>query len=504
MNAIQYILISTICLSISYLAYLLMYRKEDNFRQMRLTLLASVVFSVMLPFSTFTIETSFPLNQDNIEKEVSAISTLKQQNTVSSGSKPVAGGMVSQQASRHSETNWPDILKKFYFIVFLILFLRIPAQIGFLLVQVYKSPRIKDGRYTIVYSSSFKNPFSFFNWIFINPEECSKEEKVQIIFHEKIHASQYHSIDLIMIETLAAAMWFNPLVWMMRNSIKLVHEYLADEGALKTGINKLSYQAHLINLTTEERLFRLSSGFNYSLIKKRMLMMNKSNFHSGTKIKIFALVPLAAILCLAVACIKGGDKAGNVTAVESVKMNVLYIGVDNPIAVASSESGVSELTVSIDNGTISGTDGMYVANPKEPGLATITVNSNGKEIRKAVFRAKFVPDPEGTINTGAENRTDGFISKEELLKAGGIVINLRNFDFDLSFKVVSFVLSATMPNSNVIREEISNSDKFSQTQIELIKVLVKNQKLAIEEIKVIGPDDKLRKLKPMVFNISGE
>jgi hypothetical protein len=45
-------------------------------------------------------------------------------------------------------------------------------------------------------------------------------------------------LDLILIELLAAVMWFNPVVWLMRNKIQLVHEYLADEGALGTGIDK--------------------------------------------------------------------------------------------------------------------------------------------------------------------------------------------------------------------------------------------------------------------------
>jgi len=110
-----------------------------------------------------------------------------------------------------------------------------------------------------------------------------------------------------LIELLSAVMWFNPLVWMMKNSVQLVHEYLADEGVLNTGTDKLRYQALLINQIAEERLICLSSSFNHSLIKKRMIMMTKSKFNRGSKLKIFALIPLATILFIGVACINGQE-----------------------------------------------------------------------------------------------------------------------------------------------------------------------------------------------------
>jgi hypothetical protein len=362
--------------------------------------------------------------------------------------------------------------------------------------------------FILVTGARFKNAFSFFNLIFINPEVFSKEEREQIISHEKVHASQYHSFDLILIELLAAAMWFNPLVWMMRKSIQLVHEYLADEGALHSGIDKVRYQALLINQVTEERLICLSSSFNYSLIKKRMIMMNKSNFKREARYKILALLPLIAILFLGVACIKGKDAGNQVTAVELVRMNVLYIGVENPVKIAASGYETSELEASIDNGKVTGSNGEYTISPSEPGKAVLTISCKGKEIQKTEFRVKTVPDPAAVVtlkgSPSMESKSDGSISKIELLDAGGIEVILRNFDFDLSFKVVSFVMSVTLPNSNTIVEEISKSDRFSQGQTDLIKTLVKNQKLMIEEIKVVGPDGRERKLSPMVFNVSGE
>ena len=79
---------------------------------------------------------------------------------------------------------------------------------------------------------------------------------------------------------------------------------------------------------------------------------------------------------------------------------------------------------------------------------------------------------------------------------------MENFDFDLSFEIVSFVMSANVPGSHTVREEISHTSEYSESQIDLINSLVENQKLMIEEIMARGPDGNLRKLSPMVFTIS--
>ena len=501
MNTMQYIFISSVCLSIFYAFYKLIFRNEANFKQLRFYLLASIILSFLLPLTSFKIHVNLSKNQYADKTEYVAKSIKGDRESVTSGSvNNDFPDKKNKVISNQSIITWLDLLKKFYFIVLFVLLIRFAGQIITPIILYFKSKRAKLGNYIIIYNTRFKNTFSFFRWIFINTEFSSKEDIDQIISHEKIHASQYHSIDLIIIELLAAVMWFNPLVWMMRNTVQLVHEYLADEGAISTGINKLKYQALLINQVTEERLICLSSSFNHSLIKKRMIMMTKSKFNHRTKLKILALVPIAAVILLGVACVNGQNKTNVVTAVAPIRMNVLYLGLDNPIKIAASGYESSELIASIDNGTITGSNGEYIIRPRRPGNAIVTVSSKGTEIQKTEFRVKIVPDPVAKIS----GKNSGSITKSELLSAKGISVEMGSFDFDLEFKVVSFVLSATVPNSYTVREEISKSDMFSDIQIDLINSLVINQKLMVEEIKAIGPDGSIRKLSPMVFTINGE
>ncbi len=373
---IKYIIISTVSLSVFYLAYLFVFRNETNFRHLRFFLLASIVVSLLMPLNNFRVTVNFFRSQ-NVLQPVMPPQSINAQQIFQSPSDNNHINNDNKTVSTLHEINWFKIFETIYFLVSILLISRILFQIVLMTIQYLKSEKEKIEKYTIIYNDRFKNTFSFFNWIFVNKEHSLNEDMDQIISHEKIHASQYHSFDLVLVELLAAVMWFNPLIWMMRNSIQLVHEYLADEGALSTGIDRLRYQALLINQVAEERLISLSSSFNKSLIKKRMIMMTKSKFNHKTKLKILTLVPLAAVLFLGVACVNGKNK-NVVTAVAPVKMNVLYLGVDNPMSIAASGYAASDLDVSIDNGTITGSNGSYTVRPDHPGSATIYIKQQRK------------------------------------------------------------------------------------------------------------------------------
>ncbi len=508
MNIYKYILLSTACLSVSYVVYLLIYRNEHNFRQLRFFLLFSMILSVLIPLSSFSVN----LNISGIKKYDKTTSQLKATKPYKESTiyEPLEN-FINKEMSLSSDrvrVSWSEFLKGLYLVITILLLARILVQLILILYQYLQSERVEDDNNTIIYNNRFKNTFSFFNWIFIHKEFSSGDNLDQMISHEKVHAAQYHSFDLIIIELLSAVMWFNPLVWKIRNTIQLLHEYLADEGALSSGIDKLRYQVLLINQVTEERLICLSSSFNNSIIKKRMIMINKSKMYQKTGLRILAILPLAAVLILGVACVKGRNKTDMIAVVAPVKMNVLYVGVDNPMAIAASGYEPSELKVTVDNGTIEGSNGNYIIRPDKQGRALVSVSHKDHVIQTSEFRVKTVPDPVAAVKVMngdiPDFKINGNITKQELLNAGGIFAMMRNFDFDLNFDIASFVMSATVPNSTVVREEISKSDKFSPSQVDLIHSLIKNQKLMIEEIKVTGPDGMKRKLNPMVFTIAGD
>jgi beta-lactamase regulating signal transducer with metallopeptidase domain len=219
-----------------------------------------------------------------------------------------ASGNIQQPVSNAGRSLFPgttDLLLSMYAIIVGLCIAVIVMQLIKILWLYSVSKKTKHRKGVILCNKSIVSPFSFFRWIFIPEYLSDREERESIIVHESIHVSQYHSFDNLLIELTAAVMWFNPLVWMMKKSLHLVHEYLADEGTLGTGIDRLSYQALLINQVTEERLVCLSSSFNNSLIKKRMIMMTKSKNNQPNKKRVLALLPLSVILLLTTAFLNG-------------------------------------------------------------------------------------------------------------------------------------------------------------------------------------------------------
>jgi beta-lactamase regulating signal transducer with metallopeptidase domain len=259
----------------------MIYHHETNFRQLRIFLMGSVLLSLLIPFNPYTID----LVPDN-----TPVITQQESVTLILPADPAETGQ-----SIHV-LNWQRIARKIYFLFVIILVSRIVVQLITLALQYLKAEKIRQNGYVILLHHRFRDTFSFFKWIFIHRDASSQEDLQPIIAHEKIHVSQYHSLDLIVVELLTAVMWFNPLIWMMRNSVQLVHEYLADEGALNTGIDRLRYQALLINQVTEERLVGLSSSFNHSLIKKRMKMITHYDVKHRSRMKIMTLLPLSITL----------------------------------------------------------------------------------------------------------------------------------------------------------------------------------------------------------------
>jgi hypothetical protein len=124
-----------------------------------------------------------------------------------------------------------------------------------------------------------------------------------------------------------------------------------------------------------------------------MVMNRKNTLNQKSLLMILALVPAVTLLFFGTGCVKKQDKSGSVVAVELVKMNVLYVGVGNPVKISASGFKPSELIVTIDNGTVTGGNGDYIVNVKEEGNATITISCGDTEIRKNQYRVKTVPDP---------------------------------------------------------------------------------------------------------------
>ena len=120
-------------------------------------------------------------------------------------------------------------------------------------------------------------------------------ENPAILLHEQMHIHHRHSLDLLLYSLCTAAHWFNPLVWITRTELKLLHEYEADDSVLDQGIDATQYQLLLVRKAVGEQRFSLANGFQHSKLKNRIAMMLSSPTSRKRQFAWLLLIPVLAV-----------------------------------------------------------------------------------------------------------------------------------------------------------------------------------------------------------------
>jgi gliding motility-associated protein GldM len=176
-------------------------------------------------------------------------------------------------------------------------------------------------------------------------------------------------------------------------------------------------------------------------------------------------------------------------------MNVFYIGVDNPISISAAGVAPSDLQPSLSGGSMSpaGKPGSYIVRVTGGTEATINVGAKLNGVNKPMgsfkFRVKRVPDPVAYVGN---IKGDGQMTKAELLGQSGVFARMENFDFDLSFKVVSFVMSMNVNGAFV--EKKGSGPALTGDMKSLLQGIKPGNKVFFEQVTVQGPDGSLRKI----------
>ncbi|MFU1857583.1 TonB-dependent receptor plug domain-containing protein [Sphingobacterium sp. NGMCC 1.201703] len=139
-------------------------------------------------------------------------------------------------------------------------------------------------------------PFSFLNKIYVNKGQHMDAELIDIFKHEDIHVKGLHSLDILLFEMILVCCWYNPFVWFMRRAIRQNLEFLTDQQVLNKGIDRQTYQYSLLNVSKKGTSIGLSNQFNFKLLKRRIMMMNKKR---SSKIELSKYAFLLPVFLLA-------------------------------------------------------------------------------------------------------------------------------------------------------------------------------------------------------------
>ena len=282
---------SAIVLTMLYLPYMLMLRRESFFRFNRMVLLSILLLSLVLPLC------NIPWMSLDHQPVVQAAQLQMLELGIPVHVLPevqvLAEGAASQGTSRFS-------------VFFLVSLIYIIGMVALLMMRLWQVARLQFGlRQGVLWHNDEQGvriychsgdvaPFSWMRNIVINEKDYDEAGR-EIVLHEMGHIQGRHSWDVVLLTLVQMLQWWNPLCYVLGISLRDVHEYEADNFVLEQGISAQGYQLLLIRKAVGSGGYPFANSFNHSLTKKRITMMKKSKSNPWMRSKALYVIPVAAL-----------------------------------------------------------------------------------------------------------------------------------------------------------------------------------------------------------------
>ncbi len=299
---VLYFLKSFICLLFLFSFYKLFLERENIHYFKRFFLLGSLVFATIVPFTKIKVAKQSILKTSvvtsNQKNNLIIIPQNSFTNYVQMPSRSIENFTKESLSPEVNQVHWLFIILITIYSIGLALFLfRFVINIIKIFSKIKNNLVIKTKTHITVLLNENTPPYSFSNYIFLNKLTYqSKKIPQEVLIHEQTHVKQKHSLDILFIELLQILFWFNPLLPVIKKSIKLNQEFLADQNVLKQRYSITNYQNILFHFTRLNHESIFISSINYSLTKKRLKMMTKRTSHLTATLWKLTSIPLVIVL----------------------------------------------------------------------------------------------------------------------------------------------------------------------------------------------------------------
>lgn len=248
---------SSISMTIFYLFYLVLLKRETFFLLNRIYLLSGLCLSIVLPLVDLSILMTLP----QMELMFSAL-------PIPSNSK----------LTIVDEKNFDWLMAIYWAGVMLTAMWLIIKLFG---VKKHLKLREKGSAFSFWKTKMIDREFSNF---------------VAIDAHENVHVKQLHTLDRLLIEVISIFFWFNPLIYCYRRSLKLIHEYLADAHAASFAESKKQYAMMLFFQNFKAGPALANSFYSPLLLAARIRMLQRKKSNPYRLLKYVLCMPLIALL----------------------------------------------------------------------------------------------------------------------------------------------------------------------------------------------------------------
>ncbi|ARN77638.1 hypothetical protein BST97_06315 [Nonlabens spongiae] len=172
---------------------------------------------------------------------------------------------------------------------------KIAIELTSLARLIRSGEKVRIGQFFLVSLSRKLTPFSFFHYICHSKHEKKTPEFDLIIDHEKVHARQWHSLDVIISNLYRAVFWFNPLAWWIKRQITENLEFIADAEAKAANTSSISYERTLLSVLASQPQPALANNFFTPSIKKRIIMLQKETSARWHAYKYALILPVIIV-----------------------------------------------------------------------------------------------------------------------------------------------------------------------------------------------------------------
>ena len=295
MTTLPYLLTSSLYLLLFYGCYGLFLRRNTFFGLNRAYLLASVVLSLLLPLLELPTETTNPLPVGTITLPAFTIGTA-----------------TTTQPNSLTTVQWVWLV---YGLGVGVMLIRLGVNLWAVFRLIRRGTAEHRLAFTLIRLPDDSTPgartpearmpsFSFGRYLVLNRAD-SLTEPAALIRHEAAHIRQFHTADVLFLEVVQAAFWFNPVVLFYKRSLQIVHEFLADRAAVyqleerQEPVNRPAYARQLVAYAMDVPLTALTTPFvSKSTLKQRIVMLQKPQTHRRALLGYALALPLAALLVM--------------------------------------------------------------------------------------------------------------------------------------------------------------------------------------------------------------
>jgi len=280
----EYLLKASAVIAIFYILYKLLLQRETFFQTNRGYLLVGLLTSILVPLIVIPIYIEY--------------TPTKVETTLAN---MVSSSVVSSNVANTSSEipfDWLGLTYTIYILGVIFFLGKLCIEFTSLKFLLKKHKFTKSGPYTFIETEDDLPPFSFFHWVVFNPKKYTHDELQHILNHEKVHASEWHSIDIMLTQLACVLFWFNPFIWLYKKEIQQNLEFIADKKAQDFSNCEKSYQLILLKASVPGHQFLIANNFYNSQIKKRIIMLHKSKSKKVNAWKYSLTLPVLALFLM--------------------------------------------------------------------------------------------------------------------------------------------------------------------------------------------------------------